>query len=95
MLRTWLTLLTKDAKLEADLCMINGVKETTWVPTEPASSDPTTNLGKKLKGYFQVKVKRHKGSINIVTVSTNWVKTNFKKEVIGLVQRAAYEKGVH
>jgi hypothetical protein len=91
-IRTWLKSGMKDAKLEADLCMINGVKEMHWVPTERKQSIDTVSSGKTLKGYFQVKVKRYTGKIELVTVSTDWVQTNFDKAVIGQVQRTAYEK---
>jgi hypothetical protein len=82
----------KDAKLEADLGLVNGVKEMTWVPTETNQSIATVSAVKKLKWYFQVKVKRYTGKIEVVTVSTDWVQTNFNKAVIGQVQRTAYEK---
>jgi hypothetical protein len=56
-IRTWLNSAMKDAKLEADLGVVNGVKEMTWVPTETNQSIDTVSSVKKLKGYFQVKVK--------------------------------------
>ena len=88
-IRTWLKSAMKDAKLEADLGLVNGVKEMHWVPTETNQSIATVSSVKKLKGYFQVKVKRYTGKIEVVTVSTDWVQTNFNKAVIGQVQRTA------
>jgi hypothetical protein len=45
-----------------------------------------------LDGHWEVKVKRKVGRFEYVVVAPDWAARNFKKSVLGLAQRVAYEK---
>jgi hypothetical protein len=90
----WVNESYEQAKLEADLAQVNCVKEISWVPEIGSEWDtaPSEKV-KKLKGYYSLKVKRHgSGALETVTAATDWMEKNFKKGVLGVVQRVAYEK---
>ena len=76
------------AAREADLMLVNKITHLGWVP------DPKQKkiLGvAALKGTFQIILQRQDGTTETLPAATDWVELNFKKEVIGAIQRTAYE----
>jgi hypothetical protein len=48
--------------------------------------------GKILMGTYELKVRRHDKTEEIITATTDWVEKNFRKAVLGQVQKVVYEK---
>ena len=82
----------KKAALEADLFQVNSVKEMAWIPDPKYGSEMPGSPTERLKGQFKLKVLRQDGTIEETTPTTDWVEKRFKKSVLGVVQRVAYER---
>ncbi len=86
-LKKWYVDGKKAAALEANLLMVDGVTQMCWVPNKLKIPEGD------LLGHYKLVVRRDNGDLEALIPSNDWVKANFREDVLGLVQRVAYEVG--
>ena len=86
-LKKWYVDGKKAAALEANLLMVDGVTQMCWVPNKLKIPEGD------LLGHYKLVVRRQNGDLEALIPSNDWVKANFREDVLGLVQRVAYEVG--
>ena len=77
------------------MMIVKNIIEIAWIPTGKARVG-RPSAATKLKGHYQVRVKmdgkrKQKNDVTTTTASIEWVEKHFKKVVLGVTQRVAYE----